>query len=185
MESQCLSSFLSRLEAENKGIQHYQCLQGQGCLLWGRDGVPAARGGDGNGKSSPCYSNTTRTELPAVLRVLWACEPLPQPCSPSSSQLGPPHHHQTHGCGTSPAPAWCPQWPRTEQKAKEIKKKPKPKQDRPLMLEQWVSGLELKIEIYGYIVQVRGSRGLYTRDRLCTRSQRAAALPVTRFVKKK
>lgn len=53
------------------------------------------------------------------------------------------------------------------------------------MLEQWLSELELKIEIYGYIVQVRGSRGLYTWDRLCTRSQCAAALPVTHFVKKK
>lgn len=39
------------------------------------------------------------------------------------------------------------------------------------MLEQWLSGLELKIEIYGYIVQVRGGRALYTWDRLCTRSQ--------------
>lgn len=53
------------------------------------------------------------------------------------------------------------------------------------MLEQWLSELELKIEIYGYIVQVRGSRGLYMWDRLCTRSQCAAALPVTHFVKKK
>lgn len=48
------------------------------------------------GKSSPCCRNTTRTEVPPVLRVLWACESLLcmlQPCSPSSSQLGPPHHH--------------------------------------------------------------------------------------------
>lgn len=52
------------------------------------------------------------------------------------------------------------------------------------MLEQWLSELELKIEIYGYIVQVRGSRDLYTWDPLHTRSQCAAALPVTRFVKK-
>lgn len=141
-----------------------------------------------NGKSSLCCSNTTRTELLPVLRVFWACEPLlcmPQPCSPSSSQLGPPHHHQTHGCGTSPGPAWCPQGQGLSRRLKRLKKKPKTKQDRPLMLEQWLSRLELKIEIYGYIVQVRGSHGLYTRDRLCTRSQRAAALPVTRFVKKK
>lgn len=91
------------------------------------------------GKSSPCCRNTTRTEMPPVLRVLWACEPLLcvlQPCTPSSSQLGPPHLHQTRGRGTSPDPVLCPQWLRTEQKAKKIKKTPKPKQDRPLMLEQ-------------------------------------------------
>lgn len=85
----------------------------------------------------------------------------------------------------SPGPACCSQRPRAEQKAKKIKKNPKTKQDRPLTLEQWLSGLELKIEIYGYTVQVRGSRALYTWDRLCTRSQRAAALPLTRFVQKK
>lgn len=47
------------------------------------------------GKSSLCCRNTTRTEVPPVLRVLWACEPLLcvlQPCTSSSSQLGPPHH---------------------------------------------------------------------------------------------
>lgn len=53
------------------------------------------------------------------------------------------------------------------------------------MLEEWLSGLELKIEIYGYIVQMRGGRGLYTWDRLRTRSQCAAVLPVMLCKKKK
>lgn len=37
------------------------------------------------GKSSLCCRNTTRTQVPPVLRVLWACEPLLcvlQPCTP-------------------------------------------------------------------------------------------------------
>lgn len=48
------------------------------------------------GKSSLCCRDTTRTEVPPVLRVPWACEPLLcvlQPCTPSSSQRGPPHRH--------------------------------------------------------------------------------------------
>lgn len=52
------------------------------------------------------------------------------------------------------------------------------------MLEQWLSGLELKIEIYGYIVQVRGSRGLYTWD-LYTLSTRSCATSDTLVKKKK
>lgn len=173
---------------EAKGIQHYHGLQGHGCLLWGRDGDPAARGG---GVVLTHREILSEDRGAFCAQAPLGCEPLLcvlQPCTPSSSQLGPPHHqcpHHTRGCGVSAGPAWCPQRPSTEQKAKKIFKNSKTKQDRPLMLEQWLSGLELKIEIYGYTVQMRGGRGLYTWDRLCTRSQRAAALPVTRFVKKK
>lgn len=58
-----------------------------------------------------------------------------------------------------------------------------------LGLEQWLSALELKIEIYVYIVQVRSGRCLYTwvccgtcylHAGICT-----AALPVTRVIKNK
>lgn len=52
------------------------------------------------------------------------------------------------------------------------------------MLEQWLSGLELKIEIYGYIVQVRGSRGLYTWD-LYKLPMRSCATSDTLVKKKK
>lgn len=45
------------------------------------------------GKSSPCCRNTTRTEVPPVFRVLWACEPLLcmlQPCPPLLKPAGTP-----------------------------------------------------------------------------------------------
>lgn len=182
----CLSSFLSGLEAEKQ--REYSTTTA--CKVCSGEGTVILQHGE-EGLSSHTAKSSLRTEVPSVLRLLWACEPLLcvlQPCTPSSSQQGPPHHqcpHHTRGCGVSAGPAWCPQRPSAEQKAKKILKNSKTKQDRPLMLEQWLSGLELKIEIYGYTVQVRGGRGLYTWDRLCTRSQRAAALPVTRFVKKK